>query len=162
LWQINSVHGSLSTTNPLENAKAAVKIEGTQGLTAWTVYKTGAYKRYLQGNVAPDSSGLPSGSTPVAGNASQADFSGAMGEALGLGLATGIGAVVQPIMRFIIWGTEILLGGGLVIVGLFVFISNTNAGKQASSIATTAVLPEERFARVTRGTAGKAQVKKLS
>lgn len=47
LWQINSVHGSLSTTNVESNAKAAVQIAKREGLGAWVTYKTGAYKNYL-------------------------------------------------------------------------------------------------------------------
>ena len=46
LWQINSVHGALSTTNVLANAKAAVKIskEGS-GWQQWVTVKTGAYQK---------------------------------------------------------------------------------------------------------------------
>jgi hypothetical protein len=50
LWQINSVHGSLSTFDPNANAKAAVAISHA-GLdwTPWTTFKTGAYRKYLPG-----------------------------------------------------------------------------------------------------------------
>jgi hypothetical protein len=48
LWQINSVHGSLSTTNVAANAKAAVQIHNESGgWGPWVTYKTGAYKAYL-------------------------------------------------------------------------------------------------------------------
>jgi hypothetical protein len=48
LWQINSVHGALSTFNRLGNAKAAVRISGNgRNWNPWTVYKSGAYKRFL-------------------------------------------------------------------------------------------------------------------
>lgn len=48
LWQINSVHGALSTTNVLDNARAAVKIQSeSRGWEAWTTYKTGAYGAFL-------------------------------------------------------------------------------------------------------------------
>ena len=34
--------------DPLTNMKAAKKIYDTSGLTAWSVYRRGTYKRYLQ------------------------------------------------------------------------------------------------------------------
>lgn len=49
LWQINSSHGSLSTYNPLANAKAAVEISGNgTNWDPWVTYQTGAYRQYLQ------------------------------------------------------------------------------------------------------------------
>lgn len=48
LWQINSVHGSLSTVDRMGNARAAVKISGNgRNWNPWTVYRTGAYKKFL-------------------------------------------------------------------------------------------------------------------
>lgn len=48
LWQINSVHGALSTFNVAENAKAAVQIaKESGGFGPWVTYKTGAYEAYL-------------------------------------------------------------------------------------------------------------------
>jgi len=48
LWQINSVHGAMSTFNPLANAKAAVKISSAgRNWNPWTVFRTGAYKKFL-------------------------------------------------------------------------------------------------------------------
>ena len=43
-WQINSVHGSLSTYDPAGNARAAVEISnnGTDW-SPWVTYQTGAY-----------------------------------------------------------------------------------------------------------------------
>jgi LysM repeat protein len=43
-WQINPDHGSLSTYDPLGNAKAAVIISGDgTNWTAWTTFTSGAY-----------------------------------------------------------------------------------------------------------------------
>jgi hypothetical protein len=48
LWQINSIHGGLSTFNPLANARAAYSISGGgRNWNPWTVYRTGAYKKFL-------------------------------------------------------------------------------------------------------------------
>ena len=51
LWQINSVHGSLSTFDPAANARAAITIS-SNGLnwSPWVTFKTGAYRKYLGAN----------------------------------------------------------------------------------------------------------------
>lgn len=53
LFQINSVHAGnpwypQNLNDPLQSAKAALEIYKQQGLNAWTVYKTGKYKEFLQ------------------------------------------------------------------------------------------------------------------
>lgn len=62
LWQINML-GSLGPArrkefglssnsdlfNPVVNARAAAKILSSQGLSAWSTYTNGAYKKYLSG-----------------------------------------------------------------------------------------------------------------
>jgi hypothetical protein len=49
LWQINSSHGKgTSSYNPQANARQAVAIYRTQGLTAWTTFTGGQYLKYLQ------------------------------------------------------------------------------------------------------------------
>ena len=53
LWQINSVHGyGTSSLDPKANAKQAVGVYHSQGLNAWTTFKTGAYKKPLQDNLS--------------------------------------------------------------------------------------------------------------
>lgn len=48
LWQINSVHGSLSTYNPVANARAAIQISNNgTNWTPWVTYNTGAYEQYM-------------------------------------------------------------------------------------------------------------------
>jgi len=129
LWQINSVHGAASTTDPLANAKAAVKIESTQGLKAWTTYTNGAYKKFLKGNVSPDNNGLPTGSTSTATDAS---LTGDIGGAIGQGFADAFKAMLQPMISLFIWGGEIMIGGVLMVIGIVVFILNTQAGKDTT------------------------------
>jgi cell wall-associated NlpC family hydrolase len=54
LWQIlGAVHPADASrlTDPSVNAKEAVAKYHTQGLKAWTTYTSGAYKKFLQGNV---------------------------------------------------------------------------------------------------------------
>lgn len=44
-WQINSVHGSLSTYDPAGNARAAVLLSGGgTNWSPWVTYTTGAYQ----------------------------------------------------------------------------------------------------------------------
>jgi len=49
LWQINSIHGSRSTLDPLANAQSAVAISnGGTNWRPWVAYTTGRYKQYVQ------------------------------------------------------------------------------------------------------------------
>lgn len=72
-WQINSIHGPLSTLNPIGNVKAAIAISrnGTDW-TPWTTFNTGAYKQYLgpavaqPARVAPVKAALPIGTVAQA------------------------------------------------------------------------------------------------
>jgi hypothetical protein len=48
LWQINSIHGALSTFDRLANARAAVQISsGGRDWSPWVAYKSGAYRKFL-------------------------------------------------------------------------------------------------------------------
>jgi hypothetical protein len=48
LWQINlDVHTCADALKPVNNAKCAKRIRGSQGLKAWEGYTNGAYKRHL-------------------------------------------------------------------------------------------------------------------
>ena len=49
LWQINSSHGypADQSLQPLPNAREAVAVFRSQGLSAWSTYTSGAYKRYM-------------------------------------------------------------------------------------------------------------------
>ena len=93
LWQINSSHAQFNPqqllSDPLYNARAAVAVYKSQGLTAWTTYNTGAYKSFLgqggtvtsggYGGTRPggDNSGQPSSSPFIADYASLRSQSGA-------------------------------------------------------------------------------------
>ena len=44
-WQVNSIHGALSTYDPAGNARAAVQISHDgQDWSPWVTYQTGAYQ----------------------------------------------------------------------------------------------------------------------
>lgn len=67
LWQINSIHGAKSTYDIDANARSAVSISSNgTNWNPWTVFKSGAYRKYLNGN--PDlSNQMPSGAPPTGG-----------------------------------------------------------------------------------------------
>lgn len=74
LWQINQpVHVKAHSTwtvaylqNPVNNAYAAKTVLASQGLGAWTVYTSGAYKRFYGGTVsgAVDAAAAAAGAIP--------------------------------------------------------------------------------------------------
>jgi lysozyme-like protein len=44
-WQVNSIHGALSTFDPAGNARAAVELSGDgTNWSPWVTYQTGAYQ----------------------------------------------------------------------------------------------------------------------
>lgn len=46
-WQINSIHGGLSTYDPVANARAAVKLsKNGRDWSPWVAYNTGAYRKF--------------------------------------------------------------------------------------------------------------------
>lgn len=149
LWQISDGTHNMPRANILDpnvNAQAAVAKYKSQGLRAWGTYTSGAYREYLKNGVNPDSSGLPSGSTSTATDAS---LTGDIGGAIGEGLGNAFKALLQPLISTMIWGSEIMLGMGLMLGGIIVFIINTNAGKSAISTsknvavdAASVALPE--------------------
>jgi hypothetical protein len=67
LWQINSVHKLGNLKDPVGNAKAANIVYTKQGYTAWTVYKTGAYKEFMPENVHAPGVGSTGLNTDIGG-----------------------------------------------------------------------------------------------
>lgn len=57
LWQIQpqSHPGVGETTDPVQQAQDANAILGSQGLSAWSTYTNGAYKKYYSPGTAPSS-----------------------------------------------------------------------------------------------------------
>jgi len=75
LWQINPhTWGSLATYDPLGNARAAVTVRNSQGLSAWSTYNSGAYKAFLNSSTSPSvgGSGQAPGTTTAGGRGSGA------------------------------------------------------------------------------------------
>jgi len=137
LWQINSSNvDSVSMFNPLANAREAVKLKNNSlGLRNWVTYTKGTYRQYLQSGTSPDGN-LPSGSTSTATDAS---LTGDLGSAIGQGFGAAFQALLQPLIATVLWGSEIMLGIGLMVLGVVVFALNTEPGERAvNSVVGTA------------------------
>ena len=77
LWQINSIHGALSTFDIMGNARAAYSISsGGSNWRPWVAYTTGRHRAYLGGG-----GGAPGGAAAATP-----------------GVATGIGGIAQSII----------------------------------------------------------------
>jgi LysM repeat protein len=59
-WQINGVHGSMATYNPMGNARAAVSISGDgSNWNPWTTYTSGAYQGKCSSLTSATRIGIP-------------------------------------------------------------------------------------------------------
>jgi hypothetical protein len=75
LWQINSIHGRLSTFDPAGNARAAVKISSAgRNWQPWAAYTNRRYRQYLDD---------PAGAKSIAGGRTPAGSSRTTSEATG-------------------------------------------------------------------------------
>lgn len=138
LWQINSVHNVSGMTDPEANAKEAVKIYKSQGLSAWTTYTSGAYKKFLKSGVSAVTTGL-TGSTSNT-NATDASLTGDVGNAIGQGFAQAFTAIFKPLIEIMVWGTETMLGGALMVVGFLIVVQNSQTGKKVETeVAKSAI-----------------------
>jgi hypothetical protein len=158
LWQINSIHGYSSSAlmDPRTNARAAKAVFDKQGYTAWVVFKSGAYMRYLgEATKAPPSGGTSIGdilrALPVAGGL-LGDVAGDVAGAIPgqVGELTGVGVAKQGIELAVKAGTwlnnpqnwlrivYVMLGGALVI-GALVVVAAPVAKPVAKAAADIAV-----------------------
>lgn len=95
LWQINSIHGKLSTFDPMGNARAAVKISsGGRNWRPWVAYTNGAYKRFLSGG-----GGAGGGSSAASTSASSGPSLTEQRERSGSRLVNTIAAKFTPAIR---------------------------------------------------------------
>lgn len=143
LWQINSIHGSQSTIDPVANARAAVSISNNGSnwrpwCTAWSNGRCGGtfmgagspVLKYLPSGVDTTSTGSvvtdASFSTSSSSNPLSGLFSGATG-----GLWGFLG--IQPIA---LWGIVVAASGVLVmLVGIVLLLLSTRVVKGAVGLA---------------------------
>ena len=128
-WQINSVHGSLSTFDPVANVKAAIQISNNgKDWNPWVTYTSGAYKKFMSPTTAADSAGNPTASTagisiPGLGGISVSGVtSGIINTVLGmLGIKGGLKDMAE---RFGL----IILGFALVLLGIHLLSGGSTGG----------------------------------
>lgn len=158
LWQINSVHGSQSTFDVMGNARAAVAISNNgTNWSPWVTYQTGAYQRFLQGNVKPapaptngtQAAQNNTNQTPQAATLESCGFwtwfikpGSCAGQAIGGAVVGGteavagqiidglIGGILNPIIQ-IVAGIMGMIGGGIMMGAGIYFIVKDNEKVQA-------------------------------
>ena len=118
LWQINSIHGSQSTTDPVANARAAVSISdnGTNWrpwCTAWTGPCSGTY----QGDSAPYKKFLSGGSDASSGT--QVEDASLLGN---LNPKTWVNAIFKPLSVWVAYGAIGSIGLSLMVVGFIILV----------------------------------------
>lgn len=147
LWQINMI-GSLGPSrraqfgiarnadlfDPAVNARAAAKILASQGLSAWSTYTGGSYKRYMGVSSA-------GGATPVL-DADDFDPFGLVPDVQGLtDVADGIAGIAEGVQKAGAWISDVkswvrvgYVAGGvvLVVVGAYI-VAAPMVGKVAAS-----------------------------
>lgn len=128
LWQINSVHGALSTTNIAANAKAAVQIYKAKGntFTDWVTYNTGAAGTILsqQGKVLTPAeiAKLPKEPSVMPGT-KEAVEGGLEAVIPGLSGLTGwVAELIKGLAGIAVNGVLLLAGAILVVYGIMVAV----------------------------------------
>ncbi len=119
-WQINSVHGSQSSLDPMVNARAAVSISNNgTNWNPWTTFKTGAYRKFLGGastQALPDNGigGVGTGGSTIAAGISDVfDWQ----------------HIVDVIANWLLYSGLVMGGFGLMAVGGVLLFESTPAGK---------------------------------
>lgn len=140
LWQINSIHGSQSTLDPLANARAAVGI--SKGGTDWrpwcVAWSNGRCGGTFLGSGAPVLKFLPSGATttgvvPTGGNNNPTITNAGIidGTSSFLDLLLGILGIVTPgqagkvIFKWLAFMSYIVLGFVAMLIGVVLLIFST-------------------------------------
>lgn len=133
LWQIRSLHAQTGTGGPRDasrlkdpafNAAAARSIFRDQGLSAWSTYSSGAYRRYLGATSA--AAAVDPGGTVKAGGSSSGSGASVASSVAG-SLAGGGWDEVKPVLFTLLFAGA---GATLVLVGLGVSVL-PSAGKLA-------------------------------
>jgi hypothetical protein len=124
LWQINTVHGGLSTFDVAANTKAAIQISNNgTNWNPWVTFKTGAYKKYLSGggSSVPDATTAGINIPGVGGISVSGVVSGAVNTLLKM---MGLSDLRDMLER----AGLIILGFALVIMGIHILSSGSSGG----------------------------------
>lgn len=110
-WQINSVHGNLSTYDPNGNARAAVAISanGTDW-SPWVTVKNGAYKKFLSGSAS--AGGSEPATSSATGTPAKSTSSPASNPLVPAGRGSG------DALTYLMYAVLFAIGAGLLWVGI--------------------------------------------
>lgn len=183
LWQINYYNGLAQSRtaafgtpealrrDPLAQARAAISLSKSQGLSAWTTYTRGTYQQFLQGNVPPDTTGHygsgsgATGSTTTAGNVLGATVDPnclipypTVSSSVGIG--SGGCLITRDQARKLLGGMIMVAGGGIMAMGVLLLVGIAFRRKGKELVQTVSgVVPyvgqARRFINLAQG-AGKA------
>lgn len=139
LWQINSIHGSLSTFDPLSNAKSAVQISNngstwrpwctawSNGLCGGTYLGTGApYKKFLTGTPAPNQ-----GTDPPASGGSGAVLTSSITDAVSP--KKWVDAFLVPLGMWFWYGAMTLGGFTMILIGLWLLVRESRGANMVGN-----------------------------
>lgn len=143
LWQINSVHGNLSTFDVTGNVKAAISISNNgTNWSPWVTFVSGAYKKFLSPTTAASSGTLPAGTTSssgigIPGVTGGISVSGLVTSAVNALLGMfGLGSLKDMAERVGL----IILGFALVILGIHLLASGSGGSNKSQPV----VINEEK------------------
>lgn len=149
LWQINSVHGALSTVDPLANARAAVSIShnGSDWRPWCTAWSSGLCSGTYLGSSAPFWKFLPTGSSTGSTSASveqtAAEIQGAgistQQVANPLNPNTWAKAILGPLGAWFFYGFLLMAGVFLTGLGVTLLLWETKPVQSAKNIVLGAV-----------------------
>jgi Lysozyme like domain len=135
LWQINSVHGNLSTFDVTGNVKAAIQISNNgANWSPWVTYVSGAYRKFLSPTTAASgSTGLPADTTAGIGipGVGGISVSGVLTSAVNALLKMlGLGSLKDLVERMGL----IILGFALVILGIHLLASGNGGSSKSQPV----------------------------
>jgi len=182
LWQINTVHGSMSTYDVMGNARAAVSISNNgKNWGAWSTYNNGAYRQFMQNIPPADPNTVTSGTDAASATALQTQTEGfSIGCFLNPAFCLGgllfgkqvqqlvdfviievVKIVLRPFFNYIAGVFGVVAGASLMVIGIVLLIMDSQAGQQAikGGVAVAGVAagqPEVAAAAAPRGLKGTA------
>jgi hypothetical protein len=143
LWQINSVHGALSTFDVTGNVKAAIQVSNNgANWSPWVTYVSGAFRKFLSPTTAASTGTLPANTTSASGiglpGVGGISVSGLVTSGINalLGML-GLGSLKDMVER----AGLIILGFALVILGIHL-LANGGSSPVTSSSNESAVSDE--------------------
>jgi hypothetical protein len=144
LWQINSVHGAMSSYDVMTNARAAVSISNNgTNWSPWTTYTSGAYQQFMKGVGPADTTSPINATNGAAGQTAQETslfcnpltqlvspefcisdpFLGSVErKAIDYGVRSVVAIVLNPIINYMGGVIGVAAGGTLIIVGVYLMV----------------------------------------